>query len=232
MLLSALLSLSVWAAAFHVPTGRISARRSLRMNAAEDEAKRLWLERQSKSTRDPPPSPPGMSQEELYAAQRAARARIRGAMEGNHHDATNGVGAAYGFGVDDEDYGYGSATFRPTAAVEDPFTPSWLGDDPVRAKDLARSKNTGGFDGRDANWRRRAEIEDPNPPPMENTLRGPAPGATAAQSYVFDYSDEASELRELDAQEEETALINALMGTESNTTQSPPGAYDNTQFWR
>ena len=225
------------------------------MASAEDEARQRWLAQRAQQSGGAFSSPRAMSQEEAYAMQKAARARAREQMEGGpvNHEASSSFGAAFGHGVDEEDYGYGAAAEeralqRQRAAEqaeeeENSFAPAWLTDDPMGARDrqmamqrgffAGESSATGGFDGRQAGWQRKVEQSDPNPPPMANTLKGPKAGAQAAQAYVFD-SDAAREnlrqLQECDAQEEEAELLAALTGDEDET-EVPKGAYDNTEFW-
>jgi len=193
------------------------------------------MESSAEDNDEPAAPPPPMSQEELYAMQKAARERIRRAMGGNPHEARNGFGAAFGLGVDDEDYGYGPTRaekeVRDLWEDEDSFAPApW--DDVVGAGGAER--DGGGFDGRAPGWSRKAEVEDANPPLMANTLKGPAPGARPAQSFAFNFDSAREDVRkldELDAQEEEAELLDALMGKPKNATAVPKGAYDSMDFW-
>ena len=73
----------------------------------------------------------------------------------------------------------------------------------------------GGFDGHPEGWTRKVEMNDPNPPPMANTLRSPAEDAKPAQAFVYDFETGFNEVKRADeqeAQEEEDALLESLMG--------------------
>lgn len=151
--------------------------------------------------------------------QQAARKRMLEAMGGENEQLKSGAGVAFGFGaVDDTDYGYGP----PSAAQEamerraelfddDIDMPAWLTADPVGAKDYLKrvdegyingeSSRGGGFDGRPMNWRRQPELENPNPPPVEGTLRKPALDALPAQAFTTDFNSAAKDLMRADAEE-------------------------------
>lgn len=200
------------------------------MNAEEEEARRRWLSARESST--PLPSTPRITKEEEEAMRKAARERMLQAMGGAGNPSLNdGLGAQFGFGApDDEDYGYGPPKAAdPRAELYDEGAvdlPTWLTQDPVGAKDYMRKVDEGfikgddsakgnGFDGRPLAWKRRAEMLDPNPPPVENTLRGPAPDAKPAQAFTMDFraaQEDIAKADEAEAQEQEDALLNALTG--------------------
>ena len=66
---------------------------------------------------------------------------------------------------------------------------------------------------------------------MPGTLRAPAPGAKPAQAFSFDYSTAVEDMKQLEALEEEEALLATLQGTPANATVMPKGAYDSEDFW-
>ena len=78
------------------------------MMGAEEEAaaRQRWLEARSADAMRPPP--PQSSYEEEERLRKEARERMRQMMGGDNDKLKAGVGAAFGFGPeDDEDYGYG-----------------------------------------------------------------------------------------------------------------------------
>lgn len=161
---------------------------------AAAEARRRWLERTSNSnggtswqrqqqgadgdaTRSP--------EDAIIERQREredARKRMLAMMGGDNEQLRSGLGVQFGYGApDDTNYGYGP---QPEGARRDDddddgdgreFWPEWLTNDPVGAKDAkAPPGASSGFDGREDGWTRKVDLEDPNPPPMANTLRTPS----------------------------------------------------------
>jgi hypothetical protein len=219
-----------FAAAIPLPgSARRAAASDLRMDSAEAAARRRWLEQRA---RDAPVRPaPRVSPEEEEAMRKAARMRMLGAM-GGADKIKSGAGVAFGFGAaDDEDYGYGPPKEPDPRAelytedVEGPL-PSWMTTDPVGAQDYLRKMDEGyikgesamgaGFDGRPLEWRRTTEAENPNPPPMADTLREPAPYAASAQSFAMDFQSARADIVRADeaeaAQREEDELLGTLLG--------------------
>lgn len=201
------------------------------MMGAEEEAaaRQRWLEARSADAMRPPP--PQSSYEEEERLRKEARERMRQMMGGDNDKLKAGVGAAFGFGPeDDEDYGYGppKAPDPRDEWFDDSQVdlPTWLTADPVGAKDYLKRVDEGymkgesagmaGFDGRPPNWSRKPELVDPNPPPMEDTLRAPAPDATPAQAFAMDFSSARADLERAEAaeaQQQEEELLGTLMGT-------------------
>ena len=236
------------AVAFHAMKGAIPARANPAMNSAEEEARRRWLAKQDEG-REPisqDNKERTRSTDDAFAMKKAARERMVQAMGDSGVEKLNrGLGSAFGFGMlDDENYGYGPPPPKEPIIDDNAFGPEWLTSDPVQAKDLLQKQEDGywqsessvghGFDGREANWKRKAEMGNPNPPSRADTLRAPNPDARPIQSFMHNYGsarEDARKMQELDALEQEEELLAALMGEPTNTTAPPKGSFDSTDFW-
>ena len=177
----------------------------------EEAAKRAWLARQEE-TQATAPQPSVETAASIAAKQNEReenRKRMLAMMGGSSEKLRRHEGAAFGFGgVDDEDYGQEREgeidlqTGIPLAAMERPGN---------------------SFDGRNEGWARKPALQNPNPPPMANTLRAPgqhgtiraepaAPAAPAAEQPLESVASESTmdvEKRRKAAEEEE-ALLAAL----------------------
>ena len=250
------------AAAFTPPTtslpSAVASRLRVRsavpvMGTAEDKARKKWLERQGKGDDAADSRGRGVSKEEAFAMQKAARERILKSMDGDpdkQAQARMGSAAAFGLGVDDTDYGYGREVGREELEQrldDEGFERSPWGDD-RRAGEIGQPAEgffssgdggllSGGFDGRSQDWRRKDELVDPSPPRMSNTLTAPAANATAVQSFTFDIESARDTVRKMgdaELEEQEEELLAALTGAEPTTNRTagrPKGSFDNTDFW-
>lgn len=204
---AAVLLLLSCTAALQIPT-----RAMVRMSAADDAAaaKRRWLEQ---SANDPrfggnTAHPAQSAEEEMAQRQREkteARKRTLDAMgQGGADVFRQGGAVAFGLGVDDEDYGYGpsASTFGTVDHLpgvysrerdddaEDPL-PAWVSRE-LPSGGIGRQKDDdpwksskSGFDGRADGWARKADLVDPNPPPMQDTLRAPRPGSLPVNDLFY-----------------------------------------------
>ena len=81
----------------------------------------------------------------------------------------------------------------------------------------------GGFDGRPEGWSRKVETNDPNPPPMANTLRSPGAYSKPAQTFEYDFETGFEDVQrgdEQEAQAEEDDLLDSLMGAMHGSDES------------
>ena len=145
-------------------------------SSAEDEAKKRMLARLGEGTtwRDGNRVPQSEEAAKSFAQQESAEARKRmlAMMGGSSDKLKRGLGAAFGFGgEDDETYGY-----KPRRR------------EPMQEIDVVTGKPINGpidpdeaFANRIQEWSRKPAIVDPNPPPMPNTLRAPGQAPTPGQ---------------------------------------------------
>jgi len=197
--------------------GSPEAGRSASNEDAEAAARRRWLQSTEEARvdrsqqRDSP-------QDDLMARYRESeevRKRMLAAMDdGGSLKVKKGEGTAFGFGgADDTYYGYGprvkSLSDRADDNEGESKWPDWMTRDLAAAdagNPMKRQSHSGGFDGRQEGWARKVESEDPNPPPMANTLR--APGENSIPVQYFEY------------------------GIESPSTTQPAGEADETEDGR
>lgn len=121
-----------------------------------------------------------------------ARKRMLAAMGPGSGQIRSGAGVAFGFGVDDEHYGYGPRASKPVKSEgNEAELPGWMtrelpsGGLRATKDDDPWKSSAGGFDGRSDGWARKPELVDPNPPPVADTLRGPAETSVPVQAYMF-----------------------------------------------
>ena len=151
--------------------------------------------------------------------RQAARARMLEAM-GGADKIKKGQGVAFGFGAaDDTDYGYGPPKEpdpREEMYTDDVAMPAWMTQEMDEGIINGESAKGAGFDGRPVGWNRKADAQNPNPPPMANTLRGPSPYAAPAQTFAMDFQNAQADIARADeaemAQLEEDELLGTLMG--------------------
>jgi hypothetical protein len=116
-------------------------------------------------------------------------------MGGSSAKLNSGAGVAFGFGgEDDENYGYGPRKQNHRAEIDESRElPAWVTTDLVGSKEPMNKPDLGGFDGRKQGWARKVETEDPNPPPMANTLRAPAETSVPVQSFMYGFDGQRTE---------------------------------------
>ena len=155
------------------------------VDSTEEEAKKRMLARlnegpvsrraRDEPTRDAGPDVPKAMQR--HEQEQEARKRMLSLMGSKGSDKLKrGMGAYGGFGAeDDEDYGYG-----PPRRREQPEEVDLATGKPLNER--IEEEMQGMLDPRrSVEWRRKAELIDPNPPPMANTLRAPGQRPTPEQ---------------------------------------------------
>ena len=134
-----------------------------------------------------------------------ARQRMLDAMGGSNPNLRRGAGMAFGYGAeDDEDYGYGPRRRREPEIVIDPATGKPVDFDKSMDDDFRRG---GGM-----HWSRKAEVINPNPPPMADTLRSPGQARERAEAHFQALeAEEAALAAALDADDSTLdAILNSL----------------------